>query len=79
MAGGSAKRLPFGIYHVQVHKAGFAPLDELVNIRSAVPIDRKVTLGLASVETAVVVSDAQTLLDPSRTGSVNRIGGRCAG
>src|SRR4051794_35386606 len=58
----SAKRLPFGIYRLQVSRPGFAPLSELVNVRSAVPVERRVTLGLASVETAMVVSDAQTLL-----------------
>jgi outer membrane cobalamin receptor len=70
----SAKRLPFGVYRLQVHRQGFAPLSELIDVRSAVPLDRRVTLGIAAVETAMVVNDAQTLLDPSRTGSINRIG-----
>lgn len=70
----AAKRLPFGIYRLQVRREGFAPLSEIVNVRSAVPLDRRVTLGVAAVETAMVVNDAQTLLDPSRTGSINRIG-----
>ena len=70
----SAKRLPFGLYRLQVHREGFAPLSELIDVRSAVPLERHVTLGVAAVETTMVVNDAQTLLDPSRTGSINRIG-----
>ena len=31
------KRLPFGIYRIHVEHAGFAPLSELVEIRSAIP------------------------------------------
>ena len=70
----SAKRLPFGLYRLQVRREGFAPLSEIIDIRSAVPSERRITLGIASIETTMVVSDAQTLLDPSRTASINRIG-----
>ncbi|HEY3836082.1 MAG TPA: TonB-dependent receptor [Bryobacteraceae bacterium] len=70
----TAKRLPFGLYRIQVQRPGFAPLSEMIEVRSAVPLDRHVTLGIAAVETAMVVNDAQTLLDSSRTGSINRIG-----
>ena len=69
-----ARRLPFGVYHLKVYRQGFAPLSEVVSVRSAVPLDRRVTLGIATVETAMVVNDAQTLLDPSRTASINRVG-----
>ncbi|MBZ5608518.1 MAG: TonB-dependent receptor [Acidobacteriia bacterium] len=68
------KRLPFGMYRIRVEHAGFAPLSELVEIRSAVPKDLRVTLGVAPVETVVVVTDSETLVDPHRVGDVNRIG-----
>jgi outer membrane cobalamin receptor len=70
----SAKRLPFGLYRLQVRREGFAPLSEIIDIHSAVPSDRRVTLGIASIETTMVVSDARTLLDPSGIASINRIG-----
>jgi hypothetical protein len=70
----TCKRLPFGIYRVRVEHAGFAPLSELVEIRSAVPRDYRVTLGVAAIETTVVVTDAETLVDPHRTTTVNRLG-----
>jgi hypothetical protein len=68
------KRLPFGMYRIRVEHAGFAALLELVEIRSAVPKDYRVTLGVAPIETVVVVTDSETMLDPHRSGVVNRIG-----
>jgi outer membrane cobalamin receptor len=69
-----ARRLPFGVFRLNVRRPGFAVVSELINVRSSVPLERRMTLGVATVETAMVVSDAQTLIDPSRTGSINRIG-----
>src|SRR5579864_4993228 len=68
------KRLPFGVYRIRVERAGFAPLSELVEIRSSVPRELRVTLGVAPIETAVTVSESETLIDPHRAGTVNRIG-----
>ena len=68
------KRLPFGLYHLQVEHAGFAPLSNLVEIRSALPKELHVTLAVASIETVVTVTESATLVDPYRTGSENRIG-----
>jgi outer membrane cobalamin receptor len=69
-----AKRLPFGMYHVQVKHEGFAPFSDLVEVRSAVPTEFHVTLTIAPVSASVAVSDAGTLVDPHRTGTINRIG-----
>src|SRR6266446_4051609 len=69
-----AKRLPFGIYNVRVERPGFAVSSNLVEIRSAIPKEYRVTLGVATIETVVDVNDAGTLVDPHRTGSINRIG-----
>ena len=69
-----AKRLPYGIYQVQIHRKGFAPVSETVDIRSAVPANLDFRLTLAKVETSVTVSDSETLIDPYRAGSVNQIG-----
>ncbi|HEY2014755.1 MAG TPA: carboxypeptidase-like regulatory domain-containing protein, partial [Bryobacteraceae bacterium] len=69
-----AKRLPFGMYRVRIQHEGFAPYAELVEIRSAIPLERSVTLAIATAETTVVVSDAGTLVDPHSTGVTRRIG-----
>jgi outer membrane cobalamin receptor len=68
------KRLPFGVYRIQVERAGFAPLSELVEIRSSLPKELRVTLGVAPIETVVTVNESETLIDPHRAGSANRIG-----
>ncbi len=69
-----ARRLPYGIYQIQIKLAGFAPLSELVEIRAALPVDRTVQLKLASVSETVTVNASSTLVDPYRAGSVNQLG-----
>jgi TonB-dependent Receptor Plug Domain len=69
-----AKRLPYGIYQVQIQAKGFAEVSEPVEIRSALPLDRTIQLQLASVSESVKVTGADTLMDPYRAGSVNVLG-----
>jgi len=69
-----AKRLPFGVYRVDIRQPGFAPFSELLEIRSAIPAQHHITLSLAAVNISVVVGDRATLIDPHRTGTINRIG-----
>jgi outer membrane cobalamin receptor len=68
------KDLPLGQYHVEVRRDGFAPYSALVEIRSAVPVELRVALAIAPVASSVIVTDADTLLDPRRTGSVYHVG-----
>ena len=70
----AAKRLPFGVYRIQVEQQGFAPFSDSVEIRSAVPAEYHIALAMAAVNTSVTVQDTETLIDPHRTGSINRIG-----
>jgi TonB dependent receptor len=69
-----AKRLPFGLYRVQIEGPGFAPVSQPMEIRSAVPVHLVVKLSITPVSTSVNVTDSDTLLDPYRTGSENEIG-----
>ena len=69
-----AKRLPYGIYQVQIVAQGFAAVSEPVEIRSALPLDRTIRLKLSSVSESVKVSAPGTLVDPYRAGSVNEMG-----
>ena len=69
-----AKRLPFGMYSVAVTRDGFATFAGLVEIRSALPTDYRVTLSLAPLQTQVTVAVDNTLLDPHQTATVRRIG-----
>jgi hypothetical protein len=69
-----AKRLPYGIYHLQIQAKGFANVSEPVDIRSALPLESKIQLKVAAVSESVKVTDTNTLIDPYSPGSVNQIG-----
>jgi outer membrane cobalamin receptor len=70
----TAKRLPFGVYRIQVEQPGFAMYSDSVEIRSAAPREYHVALSLAAMNTSVTVKETETLIDPHRTGSIHRIG-----
>lgn len=69
-----AKRLPFGTYRVAVTRDGFAAFAGLVEVRSALPTEYRVTLSLEPLQTQITVRPEETLLDPRETTTVNRIG-----
>jgi hypothetical protein len=69
-----ARRLPYGIYQLRIQAPGFAEVSESLEIRSALPLERKIPLKLASVSESVQVSASGTLVDPYRAGSVNEMG-----
>ena len=69
-----AKRLPFGVYQVQIQAPAFAQVSEPVEIRSALPVDLALQLKVASVSESLTVRASGTLIDPYRAGSVNEMG-----
>jgi len=69
-------RLPFGPYRVHVTFEGFTPFDALIEIRSAAPTERRVTLSVAAIAASVDVRVEPTLLDPRQTSTVRRLGER---
>jgi outer membrane cobalamin receptor len=70
----TAKRLPFGVYQVRIEHSGFAEFSDSVEVRSAVPLEYTAKLSIAATNTSVVVNDSETLIDPHRTGDINRLG-----
>lgn len=62
------QHLPFGIYRLTVAHEGFTPSSSLVEIRSPVPREIHVELKVEGAATAVLVTDAATLIDPHSTG-----------
>ena len=68
------KRLPYGLYSIDIRRDGFAPFAATVEIRSAAPTDFTAKLSIESASSSVEVKDSETLIDPYRTGSINRIG-----
>ena len=69
----SARNIPFGLYQLQVQHEGFSPYSGLIEIRSALPVEYVVKLSIAAMSTAVQVTAETTLIDPERTGTINRI------
>jgi len=63
----AVNHFPFGIYHVSVEHPGFAPFSGSVEIRSAIPAEYEIKLVVAQLNTAVVVKEEETLVDPHRT------------
>ncbi|HUE23434.1 MAG TPA: TonB-dependent receptor [Bryobacteraceae bacterium] len=70
----TAKRLPFGLYTVRASRQDFAPASQLVDLRSAIPIELTLVLGIGQVNTTVTVNSDATLIDPGDVSSANRIG-----
>ncbi len=68
------KRLPYGIYTISVARDGFAPFAQTVEIRTAAPTDFTAKLAIAASNSSIQVNETDTLIDPNRPGSVNRIG-----
>jgi outer membrane cobalamin receptor len=62
------------VYRLEVQREGFAPFSDSIEIRSAVPAEYHVTLRIIPMSTTVTVNDADTLIDPHRPGTINRIG-----
>src|SRR6202020_1266196 len=58
----------------ETRRDGFPPFAETVDIRSATPTDFTAKLSIASPSSSVQVNETDTLIDPYRTGSINRIG-----
>ncbi|HUJ21580.1 MAG TPA: carboxypeptidase-like regulatory domain-containing protein, partial [Bryobacteraceae bacterium] len=70
----SVNRLPFGVYRVALDHPGFVSYSGLVEVQSALPKVLTLVLTVAPIATTVTVTDSQTLIDPNRVGTVNRIG-----
>ena len=70
----AAQDLPFGVYRLTLHAAGFAPWSKPIEIRSEVPLHLSATLGVAPITTQVEVSDALTLVDTSQAAVASSVG-----
>ena len=68
------QRLPYGIYELQIIRAGFAPVSEDIEIRTSIATEFAIQLKLPSVDQFVTVSASSTLVDPDQPGAVSQIG-----
>src|SRR5258706_13429053 len=67
-------RLPSGVYRMGRRAAGFEEFVETVEIRSAIPQLKEITLKLGPVETEITVQATAPLMDPSQPGQVMQRG-----
>jgi hypothetical protein len=70
----NVQRLPYGIYQLEIEQPGFAQISESVDIHSSIPTEYTVQLKLRTVNQAVTVSAANTLINPDQAGAVSQIG-----
>ncbi len=70
----TARRLPFGLYSVNITSKSFAASSQFTDIRSALPKKMSVVLSVARVQTTVNVSDSDTLLDRDNAAPIDHIG-----
>jgi hypothetical protein len=68
------RRMPYGIYQLEIRQPGFAPLSEPVEIHSSIPTEHTIQLKLGSVSESVTVTAPDTLIDPDQAGSISEIG-----
>jgi len=66
--------LPFGRYRLEVGRTGFAKQELLIEVRSAVPVPKVVTLAVTAAETTVEIREQGTLLDTQGTGAAQHLG-----
>ena len=68
------RRLPYGLYLLEIERSGFAPVSDSVEIRSSLPTEYRIQLKLPTVNQSVTVNTATTLIDPDQAGSVSQMG-----
>lgn len=68
------RRLPYGLYQVEIAAPGFSTVTEAIAIRSALPVARTIAMQVAPVSQNVTVHASGTLIDPYRAGSVQEMG-----
>jgi len=69
----SIRNLAYGLYHLHVECAGFAPYDGQVEVRSELPEELSLILRVAAPGTAIDVTVERTLLDPARVNSLQHL------
>jgi outer membrane cobalamin receptor len=70
----SARRLPFGPYRVIISRDGFASVTDRVAITSEQPVERRVTLAIATVQSQVTVTADTTLIAREQSAATQHIG-----
>ena len=70
----TVRRIPFGVYQLEISEPGFVPISELVEILVSTPTYYSIQLKIPAVADSMTVNAGGTLMNPDQAGSVNRIG-----
>src|SRR5208282_2103864 len=70
----TVRRMPYGIYQLEIKQPGFAGASDSVEIHSSIPTEYTIQLRLPSVNETVTVTAPNTLIDPDQAGAVSQIG-----
>ena len=70
----TVRRMPYGIYQLEIKQPGFAGASDSVEIHSSIPTEYNIQLQLPSVNETVTVTAPNTLIDPDQAGAVSQIG-----
>jgi hypothetical protein len=65
--------LPFGVYRLEVERAGFSKQTVLLDVRSQIPVMHTATMVIIPVESSVEIREEATLIDP--TNAISRTSG----
>jgi hypothetical protein len=68
------RRLPYGVYEVQIQAPNFTTVSEDISIHSSLPVVRTIQLQVASVHQSVTVRATGMLIDPYEAGSEQEMG-----
>jgi hypothetical protein len=68
------KRLPYGMYRLEINQPGFADISRSLDIHSSIATEYVIQLALPTVSQSVTISAAKTLINPDQPGAVSQIG-----
>ena len=68
------KRIPLGVYRLQVSHQDFQAYSEQLRVPTELPVTRQITLDVADIETSLTILDSAPLLDRDQAGTIFRVG-----
>jgi hypothetical protein len=70
----TVRRLPYGVYQLQITQQGFAEVSQPVDVHSSIPTEHSIQLKVVGPSESVTVNAANTLMNPEQPAAVSQIG-----
>jgi hypothetical protein len=68
------KTLSHGVYRLNIETQGFSSVSEILEVRSAIPVEHAIRLAVAPVSTSLEVNNTSTLINPNMASFIMQIG-----